>query len=181
MESPSREAIMSNPHYPPEVQAECTLINFTVTEQGLEDQLLNLVVEKERPDLAKQRTDLIVQQNENKIKLVELEKSLLEALTSATGDILENVTLLENLDYTKKIAIEIEEKVKVRKETQSKIKEASENYRPVAARGSLLVFLLRQTELIAFAERTQWVAEVGAQFRSGQRGRPSPPTLSNRQ
>ena len=44
---------LSNPHYPPEIQAECTIINFTVTEAGLEDQLLFLVVRLERPDLAK--------------------------------------------------------------------------------------------------------------------------------
>lgn len=28
---------LSNPHYPPEVQAEAALINFTVTEIGLAD------------------------------------------------------------------------------------------------------------------------------------------------
>jgi dynein heavy chain, axonemal len=50
---------LSNPHYQPEIQAECTLINFTVTESGLEDQLLDLVVGKERPDLAQQKVDLI--------------------------------------------------------------------------------------------------------------------------
>ena len=50
---------LSNPHYPPEIQAETTLINFTVTEKGLEDQLLSLVVKKERPDLAKQKEEII--------------------------------------------------------------------------------------------------------------------------
>merc|ERR1719472_286942 len=50
---------LSNPHYPPEIQAECTLINFTVTESGLEDQLLALVVKKERPDLAAKKEELV--------------------------------------------------------------------------------------------------------------------------
>jgi dynein heavy chain len=54
---------LGNPHYPPEIQAECALINFTVTEAGLEDQLLTLVVKKERPDLAAQSEELIQQQN----------------------------------------------------------------------------------------------------------------------
>lgn len=40
-----------NPHYKPEVQAQCTLINFLVTREGLEDQLLAAVVARERPDL----------------------------------------------------------------------------------------------------------------------------------
>lgn len=43
---------LSSPHYSPEIQAEAALINFTVTEAGLGDQLLTLVVQRERPDLA---------------------------------------------------------------------------------------------------------------------------------
>jgi len=34
---------ISNPHYKPEVAAQTTLVNFCVTEKGLEDQLLALV------------------------------------------------------------------------------------------------------------------------------------------
>jgi dynein heavy chain len=60
---------LSNPHYPPEVQAEATLINFTVTEDGLGDQLLYLIVKRERPDLAAKKLELITQQNDFKIKL----------------------------------------------------------------------------------------------------------------
>lgn len=42
---------MSNPHLPPELQAQTTLINFTVTPVGLEEQLLGQVVSRERPKL----------------------------------------------------------------------------------------------------------------------------------
>lgn len=38
---------MPNPHYPPEVCIKVTLINFTVTFEGLEEQLLGDVVTEE--------------------------------------------------------------------------------------------------------------------------------------
>ncbi|KAL1259213.1 hypothetical protein QQF64_009790, partial [Cirrhinus molitorella] len=41
----------ANPHFPPELQAQTTLINFTVTRTGLEEQLLGQVVTHERPEL----------------------------------------------------------------------------------------------------------------------------------
>lgn len=53
-----------NPHYPPETAAQCTIINFIVTESGLEDQLLALVVKYEKPDLEQSKEDLVRQQNE---------------------------------------------------------------------------------------------------------------------
>ena len=59
---------MPNPHYTPETQAQTTLINFTVTEEGLEDQLLADVVGVERADLEKKQ-ELIQQQNNFMITL----------------------------------------------------------------------------------------------------------------
>ena len=135
---------LSNPHYPPEIQAECALINFTVTEAGLEDQLLALVVKKERPDLACQKEELIKQQNEFKIKLKQLENDLLFRLANAEGDILENIELIENLEYSKKISMEIKEKVEIAKVTEVQINDASEAYRPAASRGALVFFLMNE-------------------------------------
>lgn len=60
---------LANPHYKPEMQAQTTLINFTVTRDGLEEQLLAAVVSKERPDLERLKSDLTHQQNEFKITL----------------------------------------------------------------------------------------------------------------
>ena len=47
------------------------LDKFTVTPSGLADQLLNLVVKMERPDLADQRLFLIQQQNQFKVRMAE--------------------------------------------------------------------------------------------------------------
>lgn len=43
-------------------------MNFTVTEKGLEDQLLGAVVTKERLDLEEQRAELVSQQNQYTIR-----------------------------------------------------------------------------------------------------------------
>ncbi|CAJ1438602.1 unnamed protein product, partial [Effrenium voratum] len=135
---------LSNPHYPPEIQAECTVINFTVTEQGLQDQLLFLVVRLERPDLARAKADLIQQQNEFKVRLADLESYLLEKLAGAEGDILEDTELVFGLEDAKFTSDEVKEKVKVAQETEAKINQISENYGLVANRGSLLFFLMME-------------------------------------
>ena len=74
---------LSNPHYKPEINAQATLVNFCVTEKGLEDQLLALVVEHERPDLQDQARQLVRQLNEYNITLTDLENSLLFRLANS--------------------------------------------------------------------------------------------------
>jgi dynein heavy chain len=133
---------LSNPHFPPEIQAETTLINFTVTRAGVEDQMLALVVRKQRKDLADLSEVLVAQQNGFKIKMKELEDSILHRLASAEGDITEDIDLIEGLENTKKISIDIGRKSEKALQTQQEIKVTSEKYRPVADRSALLFFLM---------------------------------------
>jgi dynein heavy chain len=60
----------------------------------------------------------------------------------AQGDILEDIELIENLEETKRTALDIEDKVKLAKVTEVSISKAREVYRPVATRGSLVYFLI---------------------------------------
>jgi len=133
---------LSNPHYKPEINAQATIVNFCVTEKGLEDQLLSLVVAKERPDLQQQAADLRSQLAQYTITIQELEDNLLFRLANSQGDILEDIELIENLEETKKTANDIQEKVEIAKETEATIATAREAYRPVASRGSLMYFLI---------------------------------------
>ncbi|KAF5274393.1 hypothetical protein FQA39_LY07273 [Lamprigera yunnana] len=133
---------LANPHYKPEIQAQTTLINFTVTRDGLEEQLLGAVVKSERPDLEMLKSSLTKQQNDFKILLKLCEDNLLERLSSATGNILGDVALVENLEKTKKTAADIQIKAAEAKITSEQIDEAREQYRLAAIRGSLLYFIL---------------------------------------
>lgn len=58
------------------------------------------------------------------------------------GDILEDITLIENLEETKRTAMDIAEKVTQAQDTGVKLSKAREVYRPVAARGALVYFLV---------------------------------------
>ena len=50
---------MRNPHYAPEVSVKVSLLNFFVTAEGLEEQLLGTVVTQERPDLSNLKSQLV--------------------------------------------------------------------------------------------------------------------------
>lgn len=133
---------LANPHYKPEIQAQTTLINFTVTRDGLEEQLLAEVVKAERPDLEEQKAILTQEENSYKILLKQLEDDLLSRLSSAGENVLEDPALVYNLEKTKKTSAEIETKRALTKTTTAVIDSTRESYRPAAERASILYFIL---------------------------------------
>jgi dynein heavy chain len=139
---------LSNPHYKPEIQAQCCLINFIATEKGLEDQLLARCVNIEKAELEEEKQKLAAAFNTYKIQLLELENQLLERLANAPEDILSDVPLIEGLEATKLAATEINKAVEKGKITEIEINKAREVYRPVASEGAMLYFLLTQLSAI---------------------------------
>eukprot|EP00505_MAST-04D_sp_SCG-Rhode-Island_P000654 Stramenopile-MAST_4_protein_654 len=126
----------------PEVLAQATLINFIATESGLEEQLLARVVNNERPDLEAQKQELQEKFNKYKITLIALEDQLLQRLANAPDDILSDVPLIEGLEETKRTANEINEAVKLGKQTELDINKSRELYRVVASEASMLYFMI---------------------------------------
>ena len=50
---------MANPHYTPEVSTKVNVINFSIKEQGLEEQCLGIVVQEEQPTLEQTKSQLV--------------------------------------------------------------------------------------------------------------------------
>lgn len=145
---------LSNPHYKPEIAAQCTIINFIATERGLEDQLLAKVVEMERSDLEEKSRELTSAATQYQMQLVQLEDDLLERLANAPDDILSDVPLIEGLEATKKTSKEIAEAVEKGEVTKAEVEKAREAYRPQAAEGAMLYFIL--TKLCAIDHMYQY-------------------------
>ncbi|XP_071484907.1 dynein axonemal heavy chain 12-like [Diadema antillarum] len=131
---------LRNPHYLPELSVKVSLLNFMITPDGLEDQLLGIVVAKERPELEEERQALILQSAANKKQLKEIEDKILETLSSSEGNILEDESAILVLDSSKVLSDEISKKQKIAEETEKKLNESRAGYRPIAKHSSVLFF-----------------------------------------
>ena len=101
---------LSNPHYLPELFANVTLVNFMITKEGLDDQLLGILVAKERPELEASRNALVIQSAENKKQLKEIESMILEVLSKSEGNILDDESAIKILSSSKVLSKEITQK-----------------------------------------------------------------------
>ncbi|CAK0908163.1 unnamed protein product, partial [Prorocentrum cordatum] len=133
---------LPNPHYSPEVCVQVTLLNFMATPDGLEDQMLGILVAAEEPETEKRRIQLVVDSAESKAQLKVIEDRILEQLSSAKGNILDDEELINTLSSSKATSQRIEEKVIEQEKMQAQVQETRANYVPVAVRASALFFVV---------------------------------------
>lgn len=89
---------MPNPHFLPETCIKLTIVNFTVTFLGLEQQLLVEAVNNEAPAVEEKRVSLVLSIAQSKGALKELEDRILKDLSESNPDtILDNEELIATL------------------------------------------------------------------------------------
>lgn len=102
---------MSNPHYLPEIYIKVTVINFSITFEGLKDQLLGDVVKFELPEIERQKDEVVVSISEGKKLLKEAQDNILTLLSESKGNILDNLELIKTLEESKKNSAIIKKKL----------------------------------------------------------------------
>ena len=133
---------LGNPHFAPEISTKTTVINFSVKQKGLEDQLLGIVVNHEEPSLENQKSDLTLRISAGNKKLIELEDQILRKLADSKGSLLDDVELVHTLQVSKVTAAEVAKQLETAKETEGKIDLARDGYRDAAIISSIVYLVL---------------------------------------
>eukprot|EP00792_Barthelona_sp_PAP020_P009033 TRINITY_DN3265_c0_g1_i1.p1 TRINITY_DN3265_c0_g1~~TRINITY_DN3265_c0_g1_i1.p1 ORF type:complete len:4284 (+),score=1224.26 TRINITY_DN3265_c0_g1_i1:1098-12854(+) len=146
---------LANPMYVPEIAVKTTIIDFTVTQKGLEDQLLAGIIRTERPELEQQKDAIVVNIANDKKLLKAIEDKILDLLATANTDtILEDEILIEALENSKVTATSIEKRVYDAEITAQQINDIRNEYRALAHRGSLIYFVI--ADLSTVDSMYQW-------------------------
>ena len=130
-----------NPHYLPEISTKVTLLNFMITYEGLCDQLLGILVAKEKPELEIEKEKLVVNGAKNKNKLEEIENQILKTLQNS-GNILGDSKGVKILSDAKVLSDKIQKEQAEAEITEKLIDESRLGYKPVALRTSGLFFCI---------------------------------------
>jgi len=139
---------LPNPHFSPELSAKCTVIDFTVTLVGLEQQLLGRLISMEQKVLEETLAQLQEECTSNTRALKVLDENLLNLLTTIEGNLLDNEEIVGVLQNTKAMSEEVSNKLKEADERTIEINAKREQFRPVATRGSIMYFNMVDMTLV---------------------------------
>jgi dynein heavy chain len=140
---------LPNPHYTPETSVKVTILNFSITPTGLEEQMLNLFVQLEMPEMQEQKNKIIEENASSAKILYDLEDNLLAALSGSTvAELLETDDLIITLADSQKTSAEINKKQAEAKITEAEIDKKRESFRPIAFRSQLLFFAIVDLNII---------------------------------
>ena len=136
--------------FTPDICSRVTFVNFTMTPTSLEDQCMSLVLEKEEPEMYNKRNDQMQLNGEFQTRLRDLEEQLLDSLRSLEGNILDNDSVMHNLEKLKNESQTVTMQIQQTEEVMESIKKSSLIYQPLSHACARLYFLIESLHKLHF-------------------------------
>lgn len=139
---------LPNPNYKAEISTKVTLINFTVKEEGLEEQLTSVVIQKMESVLEKSKNELVKKKSDNEQKLKELDEKILKMLQDSKGSLIDDIELIKALQVAKETEQEVSQQIEAGAKQMKKTLDARNNYVGLARIAAKLFFVINDFSLI---------------------------------
>lgn len=133
---------MPNPTYKPEISTKVTLINFTVKENGLEEQLLGELLQVVDDKIESERKHCIKTVAEGKVTLLSLEDKVLNKLNTIEGSLIDDENLMNILQESNDTEEKVTESMEISKQALVKVNKTRETYTYIGKIASLLYFTI---------------------------------------
>ena len=142
----------SSCNFTPDLCSRVTFLNFTITPSSLQNQILDIILKNERPEVNKAKEDLIKAQRDFKLQLRQLEEDLLTALNSE-GNLLENNEVMTRLEEIKQKSHDISVEVSKSEDVMKELETTMNEYAPLANKSSRIFFALDTLDAIHYLYR----------------------------
>jgi len=133
---------LKTPHFTPTVSTKVVLLNFAITLDGLDDQMLAVVVGADESEMERKREQLVIERAAMDRKLVTLEDTILRLLSEAKGNILDDVELIETLQKSKAASKTIEKRMAEAKAVEDQIDSVRRQYSWLSRAAANLFFVV---------------------------------------
>ncbi|KAL8430370.1 hypothetical protein Efla_001135 [Eimeria flavescens] len=137
---------LNAPHFPPEVCARLTLVDFSVGCKGLEQRLLRLALQAAAPDIHATCLRLVREGAETRAQLGAAEEHMLEALSEAKDNVLDDMDLLGTLRHARAVSESCAERLQELQKAQAAADATLSLYSPGAQRAASFFQVLQQLE-----------------------------------
>ncbi|MCQ2815651.1 MAG: hypothetical protein MJ252_00145 [archaeon] len=133
---------LPNPKYNPEVASVVNIINFLVTEKGLEEQLLSQITGVERAEAENQIKIIIKKMFNTQREVEEDEENILYKLNHADDNYLDDDALIQDLNSSTQKSAQNQELISNTKMEIEKVNASREEFRNLAKKVSKYFFVL---------------------------------------
>ncbi|EKX37595.1 hypothetical protein GUITHDRAFT_89621 [Guillardia theta CCMP2712] len=115
-----------------------TVIDFSITFSGLEDQILNTVLREENATLYQEKFQLMRRINDLREKVDEMDEVLVEEISRLDGNLLDDQPFMQSLELKIATLHETEEELSAAEEQEADVTSKCDEYRSLATRGAHL-------------------------------------------
>ena len=135
---------LSNPIFNPELYGRISIINFTVNKQGLDEQLLSVIVKEESPADESEKNNILQKKYQLNETIHKTEEDILQKLSVSSEALLESDGLIFSLEESKKLSDEATVQIANAKITEERIDNNRLLYLPMAKLATLVFFAISE-------------------------------------